>query len=109
MNGNSSVAFTEIDEDTHPHKIALTMWWHGPLYGALVHHRSCAQVPHHSLVEEQLRARLILCGQQGTWALDDWPPYVHSLDLNYVMQIMSPDRAMEIFMAAVEEGHKIGH
>lgn len=36
------------------------------------------------------------------WALDDWPPYVHSIDLNYVMQIMAPDRAMEVFMAEFE-------
>src|SRR5436190_3371099 len=34
-----------------------------------------------------------------SWALDDWPPYVHSIDLNYMFQIMSPDRAMESFMA----------
>jgi peptidoglycan/xylan/chitin deacetylase (PgdA/CDA1 family) len=36
------------------------------------------------------------------WALDDWPPYVHSIDLNYMMQVMAPDRAMEIFMAEFE-------
>ncbi len=36
------------------------------------------------------------------WACDDWPPYVQSFDLNYMMQIMSPDRAMEIFMAEFE-------
>jgi len=34
-----------------------------------------------------------------SWATDDWPPYVHSIDLDYMFQIMSPDRAMEIFMA----------
>jgi len=37
-----------------------------------------------------------------SWALDDWPPYVHSIDLNYMFQIMSPDRAMETFMAEFE-------
>ena len=37
------------------------------------------------------------------WALDDWPPYVHSIDLNYVMQIMAPDRAMEVFMAELKQ------
>jgi len=42
------------------------------------------------------------------WALDDWPPYVHSLDLNYVMQIMSPDRAMEIFMSEFEAMRECG-
>lgn len=38
----------------------------------------------------------------SSWALDDWPPYVHSADLNYMFQIMSPDRAMETFMAEFE-------
>jgi peptidoglycan-N-acetylglucosamine deacetylase len=38
----------------------------------------------------------------ANWATDDWPPYVHSIDLNYVMQIMAPERAMEIFMAEFE-------
>ncbi len=38
----------------------------------------------------------------ANWATDDWPPYVHSIDLNYVMQVMAPDRAMEIFMAEFE-------
>jgi peptidoglycan-N-acetylglucosamine deacetylase len=36
------------------------------------------------------------------WACDDWPPYVQSMDLNYMMQIMSPDRAMEVFWAEFE-------
>ena len=38
----------------------------------------------------------------SSWALDDWPPYVHSIDLNYMFQIMAPDRAMEVFMAEFE-------
>lgn len=38
----------------------------------------------------------------SSWALDDWPPYVHSIDLDYMFQIMAPDRAMEIFMAEFE-------
>lgn len=37
-----------------------------------------------------------------SWALDDWPPYVHSIDLNYMFQIMAPERAMESFMAEFE-------
>jgi peptidoglycan-N-acetylglucosamine deacetylase len=36
------------------------------------------------------------------WACDDWPPYVQSMDLDYMMQIMSPDRAMEVFWAEFE-------
>ena len=36
------------------------------------------------------------------WACDDWPPYVQSMDLDYMMQILSPDRAMDVFMAEFE-------
>ena len=36
------------------------------------------------------------------WGLDDWPPYVHSLDLDYVMQVMAPARAIEGFKAEFE-------
>ena len=36
------------------------------------------------------------------WACDDWPPYVQSMDLDYMMQFLSPDRAMEVFMAEFE-------
>jgi peptidoglycan/xylan/chitin deacetylase (PgdA/CDA1 family) len=44
----------------------------------------------------------------SSWALDDWPPYVHSIDLDYMFQIMSPDRAMETFMAEFEAMHTTG-
>jgi peptidoglycan/xylan/chitin deacetylase (PgdA/CDA1 family) len=44
----------------------------------------------------------------SSWALDDWPPYVHSIDLNYMFQIMSPDRAMESFMAEFEAMRSAG-
>jgi peptidoglycan-N-acetylglucosamine deacetylase len=43
-----------------------------------------------------------------SWALDDWPPYVHSIDLNYMFQIMAPDRAMEVFMAEFEAMRRAG-
>jgi hypothetical protein len=36
------------------------------------------------------------------WGLDDWPPYVHSFDLDYVMPVMAPDRAIESFRAEFE-------
>jgi peptidoglycan/xylan/chitin deacetylase (PgdA/CDA1 family) len=42
------------------------------------------------------------------WGLDDWPPYVHSMDLGYQMQIMSPERAMEGFMAEFEAAWEHG-
>lgn len=44
----------------------------------------------------------------SSWALDDWPPYVHSIDLNYMFQIMSPDRAMETFMAEFDAMRSAG-
>jgi peptidoglycan/xylan/chitin deacetylase (PgdA/CDA1 family) len=51
----------------------------------------------------------VLCTAQGElielpshWGLDDWPPYVHSLDLDYVMQVMAPERATEGFKAEFE-------
>jgi peptidoglycan/xylan/chitin deacetylase (PgdA/CDA1 family) len=44
----------------------------------------------------------------SSWALDDWPPYVHSIDLNYMFQIVSPDRAMETFMAEFEAMRAVG-
>lgn len=43
-----------------------------------------------------------------SWALDDWPPYVHSIDLDYMFQIQSPDRAMETFMAEFEALRTVG-
>jgi peptidoglycan-N-acetylglucosamine deacetylase len=36
------------------------------------------------------------------WGLDDWPPYVHSMDLNYMFQVMAPARAVESFRAEFE-------
>jgi peptidoglycan/xylan/chitin deacetylase (PgdA/CDA1 family) len=44
----------------------------------------------------------------ANWATDDWPPYVHAIDLNYVMQIMAPDRAMETFLAEFEAMRSAG-
>jgi peptidoglycan/xylan/chitin deacetylase (PgdA/CDA1 family) len=31
------------------------------------------------------------------WGMDDWPQYVHSMDLDYMMPIQSPARAMDVF------------
>ena len=44
----------------------------------------------------------------ANWATDDWPPYVQSIDLNYVMQIMAPERAMESFLAEFEAMRRAG-
>lgn len=43
-----------------------------------------------------------------SWATDDWPPYVHSIDLDYMFQILPPDRAMEVFMAEFEAMRTVG-
>ena len=37
------------------------------------------------------------------WAMDDWPPYVHSPEMNYLMPIKSPNEAMAVFMSEFEE------
>jgi peptidoglycan/xylan/chitin deacetylase (PgdA/CDA1 family) len=42
------------------------------------------------------------------WATDDWPQYVQSADLNYMMPIRSPDRAMEVFMAEFDAAWEHG-
>jgi peptidoglycan/xylan/chitin deacetylase (PgdA/CDA1 family) len=36
------------------------------------------------------------------WAMDDWPHYTHSPELNYMMPIKSPDEAMQVFMFEFE-------
>ena len=33
------------------------------------------------------------------WGMDDWPPYVHSMDLDYMMPLKSPEQAIEGFRA----------
>ncbi len=43
-----------------------------------------------------------------SWQTDDWPPYVHSIELDYMMPIMPPDRAMEGYMAEFEAARRVG-
>ena len=31
------------------------------------------------------------------WGMDDWPPFVHSMDLNYEMQIRAPSQGLQTF------------
>jgi peptidoglycan/xylan/chitin deacetylase (PgdA/CDA1 family) len=31
------------------------------------------------------------------WGMDDWPQFVHSMDLDYMMPIQSPERGMAVF------------
>jgi peptidoglycan-N-acetylglucosamine deacetylase len=40
------------------------------------------------------------------WPLDDWPQYQHSVDLDYMMQISSPQKAKEVFMSEFDAAWK---
>ncbi len=42
------------------------------------------------------------------WGLDDWPPYVHSLDLDYVMQIRAPSEAIRSFREEFDSAWEYG-
>ncbi|MGD9741451.1 MAG: polysaccharide deacetylase [Dongiaceae bacterium] len=37
------------------------------------------------------------------WAMDDWPQYTHSPEMNYLMPIKSPNEAMYVYMSEFEE------
>jgi hypothetical protein len=38
----------------------------------------------------------------SSWALDDWPQFMHSIDLDYMMQILPPERAWQLFWSEFE-------
>ncbi len=40
------------------------------------------------------------------WGLDDWPQYVQSMDLNYMMPIRSPKNGWQIFMEEFETAYR---
>ncbi|HLS16284.1 MAG TPA: polysaccharide deacetylase [Paenalcaligenes sp.] len=42
------------------------------------------------------------------WAMDDWPQFTVNSDLGYHMQVNSPERAMDVFMAEFEAAWKYG-
>lgn len=42
------------------------------------------------------------------WAMDDWPQYTHSVDMDYLMPINSPDRAMEVYLSEFEAAWEFG-
>jgi peptidoglycan/xylan/chitin deacetylase (PgdA/CDA1 family) len=39
------------------------------------------------------------------WSLDDWPQYVHNIELAYTMSIRSPDEAMGVYLADFEAAY----
>jgi peptidoglycan/xylan/chitin deacetylase (PgdA/CDA1 family) len=42
------------------------------------------------------------------WALDDWPQFTVNSDLGYAMQVNSPERGMDVFMAEFEAAWQYG-
>lgn len=42
------------------------------------------------------------------WACDDWPPYVQIADVDYMMQIQSPDFAIDLFKSEFEAQYAYG-
>lgn len=42
------------------------------------------------------------------WGMDDWPQYTHNGDLEYMMPINSPKRAMEMYMSEFEAAWENG-
>ncbi|WP_202913422.1 polysaccharide deacetylase family protein [Acuticoccus sediminis] len=42
------------------------------------------------------------------WALDDWPQFTINSDLGYHIQVNSPDRAMDVFLAEFDAAWKYG-
>lgn len=42
------------------------------------------------------------------WTTDDWPPYVHSIDLDYMMQVQPPSRGTEGFLEEFEAAYAHG-
>ena len=91
--------------------------WRGPLYNA-------SKYSPDLLIEEGFIYDATLMGDdvpyilktaQGSvmelpshWAMDDWPHYTHSVDMNYMMTIKSPDEAMNVFMSEFEAMYDFG-
>lgn len=44
----------------------------------------------------------------SSWALDDWPQFMHSLEFNYLMPIRSPEEAWRTFWAEFEAAWEHG-
>jgi len=42
------------------------------------------------------------------WAMDDWPQFTVNSDLGYAMQVNSPERGMDVFMAEFEAAWQYG-
>jgi len=42
------------------------------------------------------------------WAMDDWPQYTYNSEIGFMMQVNSPDRAMEVWLAEFEAAWEYG-
>ncbi len=42
------------------------------------------------------------------WAFDDWPHYMHNRDFNFMMPILAPERAMEVFRSEFDAAREYG-
>ena len=42
------------------------------------------------------------------WGMDDWPQFVHSIDLGYTMPLQSPSRGMDVFKEEFDAMYKYG-
>ena len=42
------------------------------------------------------------------WGMDDWPQFVHSIDLDYTMPLQSPSRGMDVFKEEFDAMYKYG-
>lgn len=42
------------------------------------------------------------------WGMDDWPQFVHSIDLDYMMPLQSPSRGMDVFREEFDAMYKHG-
>jgi peptidoglycan/xylan/chitin deacetylase (PgdA/CDA1 family) len=42
------------------------------------------------------------------WACDDWPPYVQIADVDYMMQVQSPDFAIDLFRSEFDAQYEYG-
>ncbi len=44
----------------------------------------------------------------GFWSMDDWPHYMHSIEMDYMMPISAPERAAEVYMSEFEAAWENG-
>ena len=96
---------------------AAPVGWRAPLYG-LSDRSPELLVEHGFLYDASLmgdKQPYVLRTPKGDllelpseWANDDWPPYAHVPDLDYVMQVRAPKAAAEVYRAEFEAAYRHG-